>query len=115
MRTPHFVAALPILVSLGCDRPNLPPAARSHAGGALTPVALPRPRLPLFERLQREARSRPGGTPRFEDFDGALATAGVTLIGRKQVLAETVGAAYCAAARTTSGLGLAVCEFPSAE
>jgi len=69
--------------------------------------------LPLGARLAREAGARPTGTPRAEEVLAALARGGLTVEGQKQVLASTVGAAYCASAGTPRGLAVAVCEYPA--
>jgi len=70
--------------------------------------------LTLVERLAREARGRPTAAPRAEDVVAALSAAGVAVGPLKQVLARTVGARYCATARTAAGLAVAVCEFGDA-
>jgi hypothetical protein len=69
--------------------------------------------LPLAARLQREAAARPTGTPRAEEVLAAFVRQGIPIEGTMQVLASTVGAAYCASAGTPRGLAIAVCEFPA--
>jgi hypothetical protein len=69
--------------------------------------------LPLGARLQREAGSRPTGTPRAEEVLAAFTRQGLAIEGTMQVLASTVGAAYCASAGTPQGLAIAVCEYPA--
>jgi hypothetical protein len=78
-----------------------PPAAAAPADG----------RLDLGQRLAREAASRPGGGLRVEAVASALAGAGLTLGPLHQVLGRTVGARYCASARSPAGSALALCEF----
>ncbi|HET6151082.1 MAG TPA: hypothetical protein VFH68_26335 [Polyangia bacterium] len=68
-------------------------------------------RLNLGQRLAREAASRPGGGLRVETVASALAGAGLTLGPLRQVLGRTVGARYCASARSPAGNALALCEF----
>jgi hypothetical protein len=45
----------------------------------------------------------------------ALSRGGLTLQGTQQVLASTVGAAYCTSAGTPRGVAIAVCEYPAEE
>jgi hypothetical protein len=78
-----------------------PPAAAAPADG----------RLDLGQRLAREAASRPGGGLQVEAVARALASAGLTLGPLHQVLGRTVGARYCALARSPAGSVLALCEF----
>ena len=72
-------------------------------------------RLPLADRLAREAGARPTGTPRAEEVLAALARGGLAVEGEQQVLASTVGAAYCTSAGTPKGAAIAVCEYPAEE
>jgi hypothetical protein len=72
-------------------------------------------RLPLAARLAREAGARPGGTVRAEEVMAALRKGGLPLTAPQQVLASTVGAAYCASAGTARGVAVAVCEYPAEE
>jgi hypothetical protein len=72
-------------------------------------------RLPLGARLVREAGARPTGTLRAEEVLAALGRGGLALEGQQQVLASTVGAAYCTSAGTARGLAVAVCEYPAEE
>jgi len=81
--------------------PPPPAAAAAPAGG----------RLDLGQRLAREAALRPGSGLRIEAVARAFAGAGLTLGPLHQVLARTVGARYCAAARSPAGSALALCEF----
>ncbi len=83
--------------------PAPPPSAHPGGGGSLA------------ERLAGEACARPPGAPHLEDLVAALDRAGIPVARRRQVLGSTVGAAYCAAAVTARGLGLALCEFASAD
>ena len=78
-----------------------PPAATAPADG----------RLNLGQRLAREAATRPGGGLRVEAVASAFAGAGLRLGPLQQVLGRTVGARYCASARSPAGSALALCEF----
>jgi hypothetical protein len=100
MRKLFFVIAL---LSACHRQPPLPQAP---------PVDPEAVRLPLGDRLAREAGARPTGTPRAEEVLAALARAGLTVEGQQQVLASTVGAAYCTSAGTARGAAIAVCEYP---
>ena len=96
-----------VVVLFACHREN--PAPRAPAAD---PEVM---RLPLADRLTREAGARPAGTLRAEEVMAALARGGLAIEGEKQVLASTVGAAYCTSAGTASGLAVAVCEYPQEE
>jgi len=88
------------------------PAASTPAAPPVDPELL---RLPLGERLEREAKSRPAGALRAEEVLTALTRGGIAVEGARQVLASTVGAAYCASAGTPRGVAIAVCEYPAEE
>jgi hypothetical protein len=96
-----------LLLFSACHRPAPAPVAPP-----VDPEAL---RLPLAGRLAREAGARPSGTPRAEEVMAALARGGLTLDSARQVLASTVGAAYCTSAATAKGVAIAVCEYPAEE
>ena len=71
-------------------------AACRHQTSAPPPPAAPPVdpellRLPLGQRLEREAKSRPTGTPRAEEVLTALTRGGIAVEGARQVLASTVG------------------------
>lgn len=87
--------------------PSPPPAAPA--------AATQEAELSLDERLAREATSRPAKAIRMEDLLAALKERGVAVARTRQVLGGTWGARYCAIAQTENGLGLATCEFDSAE
>jgi hypothetical protein len=72
-------------------------------------------RLPLAARLAREAGGRPTDTLRAEEVMAALGRGGLALLGTRQVLASTVGAAYCTSAGTARGVAIAICEYPAEE
>jgi hypothetical protein len=66
----------------------------------------------LAERLADETAARPAASAvRAERVVAALSRAGLAAAPPQQVLAETVGASFCMASRTGSGLGISVCEF----
>jgi hypothetical protein len=88
-------------------------ACHKEAPAARPPVDPANAQLPLVARLEREARTRPTGTPRAEEVLAAFARNGIPVEGAMQVLASTVGAAYCTSAGTPQGLAIAVCEFPA--
>jgi hypothetical protein len=95
-----------LLVS-ACRREATPPAP--------PPVDPQMAQLPLAARLEREAKARPAGALRAEEVMSALTRGGLALEGTRQVLASTVGAAYCTSAGTPRGLAVAVCEYPAEE
>jgi len=94
-------------------------SSRPHGMAAATPApvaAAPAPTRPdgalsLGERLAREAASRPAGGLRVEAVAQTLAAGGLALGPLHQVLARTVGARYCASARSAAGSAVALCEF----
>jgi hypothetical protein len=71
-------------------------------------------RLPLGERLRREATHRPAAREQIELLLQDLARDGIELVRTRQVLAEPLGADYCAAALSARGLGLSLCAFADA-
>lgn len=100
------------------DAPPAPPAAVPAGAAAATPARraeapAPTPTPTLGGLLASELETRPAVTPAVEQVASALQQAGVTLTPMKQVLARTVGARYCAASTTSTGLAVAVCEFAS--
>ena len=102
----HALLALLSLTLISCrERPPAEPPAPD-------PEVL---RLPLGERLAREANARPPGAVRVEQVLSALERGGITVARRRQVLATTLGAAYCASAVTTTGVALSLCEYPAAD
>jgi hypothetical protein len=52
---------------------------------------------------------------RLEDVVAALKEHGVAVARTRQVLGSVVGARYCAVAMTERGLGVAACEYDSAD
>jgi hypothetical protein len=93
-----------VLVS-SCARQSAPPPP--------PPVDPDTFNLPLAARLDREAHRRPAGTPTAEQVLAALVRGGLPLERHQQVLASTVGAAYCTSAVTEQGVAVAVCEYPA--
>jgi hypothetical protein len=72
--------------------------------------------LSLFERLAAEQAGRsPATAPRAETVQAALAARGLVVQRWKQVLASPVGARFCLAGSTDTGVGVAVCEYDRAE
>jgi hypothetical protein len=72
-------------------------------------------RLPLAERLQREAERHPAARAHADALFERLARGDLELVRTRQVLAAPLGADYCAAALSKRGVGLSVCEFADAE
>jgi hypothetical protein len=103
MKTPARIVFL--ITALGC-------AERTQAPPAVPPPPAPEvARLPLGERLAREAASRSAAGLRAERVQQALAGQGIALARWKQVLASPVGARFCMAGLTGTGLAVAVCEY----
>ena len=97
------------LLSAACHRPAPAPAPPPAPPGVDPAMSA----LPLLERLAREASARPTGTLRAEEVLAALERGGLTLRKTQQVLASTVGAAYCTSSATSRGVAVAVCEYPA--
>ncbi|HEY6878761.1 MAG TPA: hypothetical protein VI299_12115 [Polyangiales bacterium] len=72
-------------------------------------------RIPLGERLSREAASRPVRAVRMEQLADALKGRGVVISRERQVLASVLDASYCETATTSRGLALSLCEFADAD
>jgi hypothetical protein len=68
----------------------------------------------LVGSLQSEAAKRPAVVLTVEKAFDALAGAGVAPERRKQYLAATANASYCAGGVTREGIAVAVCEYPDA-
>jgi hypothetical protein len=66
---------------------------------------------PLGARLAREAEHRPHAALKTDAVFAALGTPGART---RQVLGETLGAAYCETSVADQGMVLAVCEFADA-
>jgi hypothetical protein len=69
---------------------------------------------PLAARLRYEAAHRPASGPNAEKVLDAMDGAGLALADRRQFLGLTAHAAYCAGGTTKDGIGISVCEYPSA-
>jgi hypothetical protein len=114
----NVVLAGALLGLPACERrKSVPPAPASAQTTATTKAAQTRPRPAgggsIAERLADEARSRPVGAIRLEDLLAKLEEHGVAVARSRQVLADVVGARYCALALTRDGLGVVACEYDS--
>lgn len=108
------------LLALGCSDETATAkqavVATSEASDDTAPAAARAPEpTSLRARLAAEAATRPTGTPTVEEVLAALESAGVSVPERRQFLAATVAARYCAGGRTAKGLAVSVCEYESAE
>lgn len=105
------------------ERDTARPAAAASAASSARPeelAALPAPdpklaRMALSDRLALEADARPSSAVRPEQLERALRERGVTFARKRQVLASTLGAAYCELSVSSEGLGVSLCEFADAE
>jgi hypothetical protein len=93
--------------------PSSPPLPGDSDPAPASPAPLPE-NLSIFERLAREASSRPAGAVRTEELVAALEAKGVSIARTRQVLGKTLNARYCAIAVTGAGLVASVCEYSSA-
>ena len=102
-------------LAVGCRQAAIEPAAPA-ASRAAPVAALPAPdpklaRLPLSDRLALEADARPAQALRMDELAARLSERGVVFAKKRQVLASTIGAAYCELGATAEGLGVSLCEF----
>jgi hypothetical protein len=67
----------------------------------------------LAARLQYEAANRPAGAISAERVFDALDAAGMSLAQRMQYAGVVMHASYCAGARGSDGLVVAICEYPT--
>ena len=118
----RLVAALCLSCSgAGCADTHSSPllskaSAASEAAREGTAPPVPSPsRVPLGERLAREANERPEVAVRPERLFEELARKDVELLRTRQAVAATLGASYCVTSLSAGGLGLAVCEFADEE
>jgi hypothetical protein len=102
MRTSLVLA----LLLLGCSERRAPTA---------TPTPDPVQRLSLMERLAHEAAHRPAAALPAERVQSTLSAHGYAIERWKQVLASPVNARFCMAGQTEAGVGVAVCEYESAQ
>jgi hypothetical protein len=95
------------------ERPAVKPAAVKRAP-VVQAASQNVQNLPLGQRLARESDLHPAARRHAENLLSHFHQNQVTLVRIKQVLAETLGADYCATSVSTSGLGVVVCEFGDA-
>lgn len=103
------------LPALRSQVPVPPPLPGDLDPAPAPPVVLPGSHTEtLGERLAREAAARPAGAPSAEQLAAALTAKGVSVARTRQVLAQTLGARYCAVALTARGVVASVCELDDA-
>lgn len=125
MRPWHLLMGL----ALASCKQAPPPSAASEAPTAVEQPPGPEPRPPpaapprapttigiesLASQLQREAAGRSSIALSADAILAGLAETGHAIDHRRQYLALTAKAAYCSGGRTTGGLAIVVCEYPSA-
>ncbi|HTU63170.1 MAG TPA: hypothetical protein VMF89_32140 [Polyangiales bacterium] len=112
-----MVCGLFLLAACSDPKPAREPAVKPAAVQP-APVSQPASQivqsLPLGQRLARESDLHPSARRHAENLLSHFHQNGVTLLRIKQVLAETLGADYCASSVSTSGIGVVVCEFGDA-
>ena len=133
--SPSLAAAVAVAVTLagggaGCKKAS---SAKAEAAGAATDQPAHAAAVDTLDRLaetdesaaasmktiagrlQFEVEHRSTGTIKAEDVLAALAKAGLPLTdGPRQYVGVVTGADYCIGGQTADGLGVAVCEYPSA-
>ncbi len=114
VRTTLFVLAL-----AACKREPAPtPAAPPSAPSAPTTAGAPgsqnlAPLAGIAVRMHEEAAQRPAVKVSADKLFDALAARGIELTSKKQVLAATAQASYCALGVTRESIAVAVCEYAS--
>jgi len=92
-----------------------PPSVETRPSGPRTVAQQPSQDIRgLVGSLQGEAAKRPVIDVTAEKVFDALAGAGVALQTKKQYLATTARARYCAGGKTRDGIAVAVCEYADA-
>jgi hypothetical protein len=115
MRTMHticFVLALAACKRADEPAPPPPPASAPTTIGApgsqnLAPLA------GIAVRMHEESAQRPQVEVTAEALFDAITARGISLASKKQVLAATAQASYCALGVTTDSVAIAVCEYAS--
>lgn len=133
-----LAALVTLTLASGCKRESSASAAPAATGAAATTGAVADPAhvaavetldrmaesdesaaasmRSIAGRMQYEAEHRPAGTIKAEGVFAALAKAGVPITdGPRQYVAVVAGAEYCVGGQTADGLGVAVCEYASAD
>ncbi len=100
---------------VACSHASAPVPAPAPAPPAAAPKALqPAQDLgPLASRLAYEAAHRPATAFPAERVFDAIERAGIALADRTQYAGVVMKASYCAGGRTSDGLVVAICEYPS--
>jgi phenylpyruvate tautomerase PptA (4-oxalocrotonate tautomerase family) len=111
LRTTCFVLALAACKREPAPAPSAPPPAPTTVGAPgsqnLAPLA------GIAVRMHEEAASRPAVSVTAEELFDALAARGIELQSKKQVLAATAQASYCALGVTRESVAIAICEYAS--
>jgi hypothetical protein len=102
-----------LLLVGGCKCPSTKERAEEQRAADL--AKLPRGGGSLQDQLAAEAAGRPKDTATLEALTTALSKEGITFNAPRQVYGQKLLAAYCAAADSTNGLIVTVCEYPDAE
>lgn len=95
------------------------PVPAAAAAPAPAPAAAPKALQPaenlgpLASRLSYEAAHRPATAYPAERIFDALDHAGIALADRTQYAGVVMKASYCAGGRTSDGLVVAICEYPT--
>jgi hypothetical protein len=108
--------ALVLSCIAACDAK--PTRAGKPRAAAAAGVQTPDPeavKLPLGERLRREASRRPEARLHVDELLQTLASEGLELLRTRQVLAAPLAADYCVSGLSGSGLALSLCEFADAD
>jgi hypothetical protein len=117
MRTMHTICFVLALAACKRTEPAAPPPpvtttpTTTSAPGSqnLAPLA------GIAVRMHDEATQRPHVKVTAEALFDALASRGVEFASKKQVLAATAQASYCALGVTAESIAIAVCEYATAD
>ena len=120
----RLVVASLCLVACSKSQPPAPSQHAPKAPAAAAPVAPQAPAVAktldpgtdltaLAERMHYEAAHRPAAKINADAVLDALDASGMQLRKRRQYLATTMHASYCAGGTTADGIAISVCEYAS--
>lgn len=117
MRTLHTISF--VLALAACNRtPEPAPSPTASPVSSPTTPGAPgsqnlAPLAGIAVRMHEEAAQRPAASVTAERLFDALTARGIELASKKQVLAATAQASYCALGVTRESIAIAVCEYAS--
>ena len=118
MRTMHTICF--VLALAACKRADEPAPPPPIPSSAPTTTSAPgsqnlAPLAGIAVRMHEESAQRPTVKVSADTLFDALTARGISLASKKQVLAATAQASYCALAVTQESVAIAVCEYATQE